>query len=589
MAITTTLKEGSSGDQVKELQSKLGVTADGIFGPKTAAAVRAYQQSNGLTVDAIVGPQTLSKLYPVVTPPVTTTPVVTQPTVTPPTPNQPVVTPPSISNPTPPPTPPTPSTPQPSVNYQQGSGSSDAPDATVKLAQQKLGITADGIFGPQTKSAVMAFQQANGLKVDGIIGPLTLAALNKQDTSTSGGITPQPDQNTIAKPHNDPSYKFDSLTGAPNPSYKDPQAEITDINAKAQADAEELAKKLSETNSGASIDTSASEKLIKSLEDLVTNKNTDTTQPKSLTQQLADKRAELGVDPLETQLNGIDSQIAKLDSDFSALSDTETNRQVSVLQINRRKSQEQTQYDKAKNDLILQRNSIANTLNSKYAVINTAMQYASQDYNNAEQDYTTRFNEAVSLINLAKGVEDSKKSDLEKTQDNAKANITLMIDALKGTDYSKVDPTTQASITKMELQAGLPSGFTKFAISSSDQPIVSIGSEFTDTNGNRQVPVYSKNPTTGLVTAKVITIGKDAQKATDTKKQQDADIQSAVSQLQTIVKTKGWYGVSPNDYDTFAKYLQDTYGTGAVAELKTAMNAVGLKVDIVGDNVGGNL
>ena len=38
--------------------------------------------------------------------------------------------------------------------------------------------TADGVEGPQTRAAVMAFQRANGLQVDGIVGPQTLGALD---------------------------------------------------------------------------------------------------------------------------------------------------------------------------------------------------------------------------------------------------------------------------------------------------------------------------------------------------------------------------------------------------------------------------
>jgi peptidoglycan hydrolase-like protein with peptidoglycan-binding domain len=38
------LKLGSKGDDVKKLQTKLGLTADGSFGPKTEAAVKVWQR-----------------------------------------------------------------------------------------------------------------------------------------------------------------------------------------------------------------------------------------------------------------------------------------------------------------------------------------------------------------------------------------------------------------------------------------------------------------------------------------------------------------------------------------------------------------
>jgi resuscitation-promoting factor RpfB len=48
---------------------------------------------------------------------------------------------------------------------------------TVKAVQRALGVTADGIYGRQTKRAVRRFQRAQGLTVDGIAGPQTLEAL----------------------------------------------------------------------------------------------------------------------------------------------------------------------------------------------------------------------------------------------------------------------------------------------------------------------------------------------------------------------------------------------------------------------------
>ncbi len=48
------LKVGSKGEDVKKLQTKLGLTADGSFGPKTQAAVNTWLSKNGLTPDGTI-------------------------------------------------------------------------------------------------------------------------------------------------------------------------------------------------------------------------------------------------------------------------------------------------------------------------------------------------------------------------------------------------------------------------------------------------------------------------------------------------------------------------------------------------------
>jgi putative chitinase len=57
------LKIGSSGEDVKKLQEKLGLNADGAFGPGTANAVKNWQAANGLTADGVVGNGTWAKMF----------------------------------------------------------------------------------------------------------------------------------------------------------------------------------------------------------------------------------------------------------------------------------------------------------------------------------------------------------------------------------------------------------------------------------------------------------------------------------------------------------------------------------------------
>jgi putative chitinase len=60
--MTAVLRVGSRGETVRAVQAKLGLTADGAFGPGTERAVKAWQAANGLTADGVVGPKTLARL-----------------------------------------------------------------------------------------------------------------------------------------------------------------------------------------------------------------------------------------------------------------------------------------------------------------------------------------------------------------------------------------------------------------------------------------------------------------------------------------------------------------------------------------------
>ena len=125
---TTLLKRGSEGGEVAAIQRALGIPADGVFGPQTRRAVKAFQSAHGLEVDGVVGPIT-SRALGIGVAPVNATPKNAPPT------------------------------------------------STTIAVQARLGIPADGVYGPQTQAAVRAFQSAHGLEVDGVVGPQTLGAL----------------------------------------------------------------------------------------------------------------------------------------------------------------------------------------------------------------------------------------------------------------------------------------------------------------------------------------------------------------------------------------------------------------------------
>ncbi len=119
------LKKGLAGEPVRRLQAKLGVTADGQFGPGTETALKEWQKKNSLSADGIAGPDTFMAmgLYEL-------------------------------------------------ILLKDGTRGT-----AVKALQEKLGVTADGQFGSGTAKALMDYQKANGLKADGFAGPATLAQM----------------------------------------------------------------------------------------------------------------------------------------------------------------------------------------------------------------------------------------------------------------------------------------------------------------------------------------------------------------------------------------------------------------------------
>ncbi|MCY0885286.1 MAG: peptidoglycan-binding protein [Firmicutes bacterium] len=146
-------REGDTGAEVRVIQTLLNehgahLAVDGDFGPLTRAAVEAFQAAQHITVDGIVGPVTMARLQDAPTSNAAALPVQASPPA------------------------------YPSGYLHEGDQGPQVAQIQSDLA--RLGYyhgAIDGVFGPETDAAVVAFQQAVGLPAHGLVGSLTENAL----------------------------------------------------------------------------------------------------------------------------------------------------------------------------------------------------------------------------------------------------------------------------------------------------------------------------------------------------------------------------------------------------------------------------
>ena len=192
------LRVGSEGRQVRILQHKLGIAVDGVYGPQTEAAVRAFQQREDLPVDGTVSQQTSAALsgHPAsVAAPASllsdsthgdgeksgseaasqsggSGALVAQTGGT----QAGSASAHEVASATSP--------------SHEATASKPAVDPVVRL-QEKLGVSVDGTYGPETERAVKHLQAVNHLHVDGVVGGSTWRVLKVHGSAVLHPEKPQ--------------------------------------------------------------------------------------------------------------------------------------------------------------------------------------------------------------------------------------------------------------------------------------------------------------------------------------------------------------------------------------------------------------
>ncbi len=171
---TRTLRNGSTGDDVKSVQTRLkelgyyAGTVDGSYGSSTVVAVASFQLRNNLDADGVAGTRTFAKLYSGSAVAAANTATATPATTAAPTATT------SSNRPT----------------RQLFTGCTGTDVAMVQQRLKDLGYLTDkvdGKYGANTTAAMLAFQQRNGLTANGIGDTSTYDVLFSVNAITADG------------------------------------------------------------------------------------------------------------------------------------------------------------------------------------------------------------------------------------------------------------------------------------------------------------------------------------------------------------------------------------------------------------------
>jgi hypothetical protein len=287
------------------------------------------------------------------------------------------------------------------------------------------------------------------------------------------------------------------------------------------------------------------EDITKQITDAISNSGIKKPESVSLTDTYTGLRDQYGLSSLETRLNDLNAQEEAAYAKLKERKDAENAKPVAQNVIEGRISEETKQAQDELDSITRQKNSVVNELKTKYDVVNTIMKYTETDYNNAVDEYDKSFSQALNIINTARGIQQDQKSDLERDQDNARANAQIVINTMtaRGTTYTQLPQEQQLTLTKLGLAAGLGADFFSSVMN------VSAGKEIlttiTSADDTKATIVYKDG------TTKTIATGLPAKKTTSTQTEAEtkkSDAQKVANQLQGRVGRDGF--VSPEDYKT---------------------------------------
>jgi len=185
-------------------------------------------------------------------------------------------------------------------------------------------------------------------------------------------------------------------------------------------------------------------------------------EPLKRVEKFEELRLEYGVAELETSLSDIKAQI---DEEFALLRTQrgiEEGKPVPLGVIAGRISEEERTAQERIDFLGRQQARITDELNTKYSLVNTYMTLMGLDYGDAVKRYDDEFSRNVQMYGIILQQEERAMSAWEYQQTAARANLQIFVNAVTEGNLTYADMSTDQKlmVSKLEVQSGLPVGFT---------------------------------------------------------------------------------------------------------------------------------
>lgn len=283
--------------------------------------------------------------------------------------------------------------------------------------------------------------------------------------------------------------------------------------------------------------------------------NTEAPTPLNRVAEFEKLREQYGVNALEGELTGLKAEQEAIIAETRLRKQQEEGRTVSTGVISGRVSEIERQQNERLDVINRTINTVVDQLQTSYGVIETYINFAGLDYQDAVSAYDKEFEKNLQIYKLV-------DEEMDEQQANARANLQIYTNAIiaGNIQYNKLSSDQKAFLSKLEVQSGLPVGFTASLKADNAEGKV-LSTTTRESGGQKYADVVMQMPDGSM---KVITQSLGASAGGDGELTKDEFAKKASKDMNTLLGANaGSDGyVSPTTWSTASKAWVSETGQG---------------------------